>query len=210
MLEELHTCVDNLEIKCRRIPANIAILGLYTMYFEPDDVTVLMVPDNLQLHRYFALYEKFIAPTNFIVSKNMTSDVMRTMWFYGVNNGHSFSNYSGQIRYNVVIITFLSKTCFDTLMEDIEMTDPVTVDNCNAVANLHSQSTHSYALKTRKLACSAVYLPYLNKLYLNPLIKLPTVPADLQLPLFSSAYNDIARARYVITKDLHVDLVRLM
>jgi hypothetical protein len=48
ILEELQdSCVDNPEIRCRRISANITMPGLYTMYFKPDDVSVPRVPDDL-------------------------------------------------------------------------------------------------------------------------------------------------------------------
>lgn len=55
-----------------------------------------------------AMYDEIIASANFVVSKRMDYDVMRMMWFYGVDHGHSFFHDSGKVRYKAVTTAFLS------------------------------------------------------------------------------------------------------
>ncbi|KAF3041647.1 hypothetical protein E8E11_007774 [Didymella keratinophila] len=76
----------------------------------------------------------------------------------------------------------------------VQRTNAITTGNDNTVTDLHSQCSRSLSIKTRRIGRSNHPLPTLN----------------LQLPLFFAAYNDIARTGYVITEDLHIDLIRPM
>ena len=97
----------------------------------------------------------------------------------------------------------------DTEIDDVQMTGAITTGNDSIVTDLHSQCSRNPSIKTRRIGRFNHSLPTLSALYDNPAFAVPTVPAGLQLPLFFAAYNDIARTEYVITKDLHIDLIQL-
>jgi hypothetical protein len=60
-LERRHyNCVDDFEIKCCKIAKVIAVPDLYTMYFEAKDLTLPLLPDDVQLPSYFAMYNEGI------------------------------------------------------------------------------------------------------------------------------------------------------
>lgn len=90
------------------------------------------------------------------------------------------------------------------------MTDAIAIGNEHAATDPHSQCLRNLPIKTHRVTRAFISLPTLSTLYANPAFRIPNVPSDLQLPLFFATYNDIARTHYVVTGDLHIDLIRLM
>lgn len=115
-LAALHDeAVELYATKMRVVPECIPRPKLITIYFDPDRALVPAVPTDLQLIVYFTIYN-CIARGNFLALKSSAQhlDISRAIWYYGVDPGHAFAMFSHHIRWNIIIMTFLWSTGFDT------------------------------------------------------------------------------------------------
>jgi hypothetical protein len=111
----LHSAAaHNFAIKTNRIHNDIIFLpSLQSIYFDPNNALVPNAPPDLQLGVYFAMYND-IAKAKFRANKSLPMEINRAIWYYGLDNGHSFSSFFDQIRYNIILMAFVLASRFDT------------------------------------------------------------------------------------------------
>ncbi|CAI6342561.1 unnamed protein product [Periconia digitata] len=92
-------------------------------YYKDPHIYVPEIPEDLKLARFFDLYNH-ISRRNFkaIPKKSETEDekedafdflINRAIFYYGVDNRHSFSSHSSRTRYNIFLMAFVMAYDFD-------------------------------------------------------------------------------------------------
>jgi hypothetical protein len=82
---EYHFAIKTFKIREKTTP----LPKLFEIYFHLDRCGVPVVPVDLQLDTYFAIYND-IARSGFFALKKQHKDTSRAIWFYGLDITHAF------------------------------------------------------------------------------------------------------------------------
>lgn len=94
----------------------------------------------------------------------------------------------------------------DILENNVDQKPP---EDDGSVRASHLNAEHNYAIKAFKIPDSAVPLPKLFDIYFHPeRCSVPVVPEDLQLGVYFSRYDTIARDGFIARKMQHVNTSR--
>ncbi|KAF2871688.1 hypothetical protein BDV95DRAFT_607105 [Massariosphaeria phaeospora] len=97
----------NLQLKLGRLGDRLKFpRNRDTFYFKPTRVYYPGAPPDLQLGTYFRLCND-VARGGFRVKSNQESIVNSLVWYYGLDEAHSFSSFFKDVRYNVFLMAFV-------------------------------------------------------------------------------------------------------